>query len=213
MKNILIADDHQIVIDGICSILENSTNYRVVATAADGAEAKAILQNQAIDIAILDIEMPEPDGVELTRWIAETKPEVKVLVLTMHNQVMFISEIMAAGASGYILKNKGKEELVVALDDISAGQQYYGKEVTAAIVNSWTQTQQTRSTKPQLHLTRREKEVLGWIAEGYTTKKIAATMFIEPPTVETHRRNLIDKIGVGNSKELIVWAIKNPDAW
>lgn len=228
MIKLLIADDHQIIIDGLLQILEGNKRYKVVATANSGSEVLDILEKETIDIAILDIEMPPPDGVELTRIICEQYPKIYVLILTMYNREAFVSEIMAIGSKrypnapallstpkdfgiGFILKNKGKEELTDALDAISEGKNYYGKEVMDTILSSWThqQAKPQKEEKEKLSLTRREKEVLKLIAAGKSTPKIAAALFIANSTVETHRRNLISKCGVDNSKELMVFAIKN----
>ena len=231
---VMIADDHQLIVDGMCQILEGNARYEVVATANSGGEVMQYLKKEPVDIAVLDIEMPPPDGIELTRLICEEYPDVSVLILTMHNTETFISEVMTLGSNrkrpegsagdqsqfgiGFILKNKGQEELVDALDALSLGKNFYGKEVMDTILNSWTQTrgrsrqstpEESESLEERLALTKREKQVLKLIAQGKSGPSVAEELFVANSTIETHRRNLIAKCGVENTKELIRFAIKN----
>ncbi|MFY0602752.1 MAG: response regulator transcription factor [Flavobacteriaceae bacterium] len=203
---ILIADDHQIVIDGLKSLIKNEKHISVVAEACDGKQVLQILEDIAIDIAILDIEMPNLDGVQTTIEIRELYPDIKVLILTMYNKAEFIKNIISAGAHGYILKNKGKEELVKAINIINNGDEYFGDAVTKTLI---TDLKQKEKKEQQIRLTKREKEVLMLIADGKTTPQISHELFIAASTVETHRRNLIDKTGVSNSKGLVKFALQN----
>ncbi|WP_075343140.1 response regulator transcription factor [Tenacibaculum agarivorans] len=204
--NILIADDHQIVIDGLSSLIKNEKHINVVAEAKDGKQVLDILEKVTIDIAILDIEMPKLDGVQTTLKIKELYPDIKIIILTMYNKAELIKNIISAGADGYILKNKGKEELVKAINIINDGEEYFGDEVTKTLI---TDLKQKEKQEQLIRLTRREKEVLKLIADGKTTPQISKILFIAPPTVETHRRNLIDKTGVPNSKGLVKFALLN----
>ncbi len=219
MIKVLIADDHQIIIDGILQILKGNRKYKVVATANSGSEVLDHLDQEEIDIAILDIEMPPPDGIDLSKILRERYPKVNILILTMHNSGAFISEMMQLGAAGqkdgfgigFVLKNKGKEELIDALDAISQGKNYFGKEATETILEEWM-SQKAKPEEKEIKgpsLTKREKEVLKLIAAGKSTPQIAEALFIANSTVETHRRNLISKCEVDNSKELMLYAIKN----
>lgn len=204
--NILIADDHQIVIDGLSSLIKNEKHINVVAEAKDGKQVLDILEKVTINIAILDIEMPKLDGVQTTLKIKELYPDIKIIILTMYNKAELIKNIISAGADGYILKNKGKEELVKAINIINDGEEYFGDEVTKTLI---TDLKQKEKQEQLIRLTRREKEVLKLIADGKTTPQISKILFIAPPTVETHRRNLIDKTGVPNSKGLVKFALQN----
>ena len=203
---VLIADDHQIVIDGLKSLLVDESNITVVAEAKDGTEVLNILEQTEVDIAILDVEMPLLDGVETTFKIKEKYPDVKVLILTMYNKAEFIKQILSAGAHGFILKNKGKEELVLALNSIYAGEEYFGESVTKTLIKD---LKTKEKLKQEVRLTKREIDVLKLIAEGKTTPQIAKQLFIAPSTVETHRRNLIDKTDVPNSKGLVRFAFQH----
>jgi len=205
MINILIADDHKIIVEGLRSLLINETNIKIVGESYNGKDVIPILEKQDIDVAILDINMPKMDGIELTIYIRKNHPNVKILILTMHNEIGFIRRIIEAGAHGYILKNKGKEELVRAINTLHNGSDYLGEEVTKTLFSSIRNS----NVYGEIKLTKREKEVLKLIANSYTTPKISAKLFIAASTVETHRRNLIEKTGMKNSKGLVKFAVKN----
>lgn len=208
MIKVLIADDHQIVLDGLVSLLVNEKSIKVVDTALNGIDALEILKNNVIDIAILDIEMPQKTGIQVAEVIQTTYPETKTLILTMHNERSYIKRLIEIGASGYVLKNRGKEDLVEAIVDIYNGKSFYGREVTEQLIYGIKEEASKSSLEP-VTLTKREKEVLSLIGDGLSTPQIAEKLFIAHSTVETHRRNLLDKTGVPTSKSLIKWAIKN----
>ncbi|WP_027879253.1 response regulator transcription factor [Mesoflavibacter zeaxanthinifaciens] len=205
MINIVIADDHEIVVEGLRSLLENEEEIVIVGEAYDGEEVIPLLASNNVDVAVLDISMPKMDGVDLTKFIKTNYPHVKILILTMHNEIGFIRRIIEAGAHGYILKNKGKEELVRAIQALHSGNEYLGEEVTKTLFSSI----RNANVYGEIQLTKREKEVLKLIASSYTTPKISERLNIAPSTVETHRRNLIEKTGVKNSKGLVKFAIEN----
>lgn len=205
MIKVLIADDHHIVVEGLISLLGNESDIHIISTAKNGEDVLPILQNSQIDVAILDISMPKMDGVELTKYIKANYPNTKILILTMHNEIGFIRRIIEAGAHGYILKNKGKEELVRAIHSLYEGNEYLGEEVTKTLFSSIRNS----DVYGEIKLTKREKEVLKLIADSYTTPKIATALNIAHSTVETYRRNLIEKTGVKNSKGLVKFAIEN----
>jgi DNA-binding NarL/FixJ family response regulator len=232
MKKILVADDHQIIIDGIEQILEGNEEYRVTASANDGKEALRLLERQQFDIAILDISMPQLDGIELTKLICERFPHIWVLILTMYNKASLFTEIMTLGHKrsralsgqlknegaggvadfgiGVILKNKGKEELVKALETICTGKNYYGDEVKDTILNSWAVEKGKPPREPDsFQLTSRERDVLKLIAAGKKTQEMAYTLGVAKSTIETHRRHLISKCGVSRSVDLVRFAIEN----
>lgn len=208
MIKVLLADDHTIVLDGLAALLEKEKGIHIVDSVPDGNLALKALELHEIDIAILDIEMPIMDGIETTKIINERFPEVRVLILTMHKGSEFILQLVDAGASGFVLKNRGKEELVDAIETIANGDRYFGDIVTEALIQS-RENEKRKKKVQEIILTKREKEVLKLIANGLTTPQIAKQLFIAHSTVETHRRHLIDKTGVSNSKALIAYAINN----
>lgn len=208
MIKVLLADDHQIVLDGLSLLLEMENDIQKVDGVLDGRMVLKVLEYAEVDVAVIDVEMPEMDGIETTIAIKERHPQVKVLILTMYNKEDFIAKLIQAGASGYILKNRGKEELVDAIRKVAKGGEYFGEAVTRALVNS-LKTSKKKINNDLVQLTKREEEVLKLIADGLSTPQIAEKLFIAHSTVETHRRNLIDKTGVANSKALIKYAYKN----
>lgn len=207
MIKIVLADDHQIVLDGLKMLLHEEYNIELVGEAINGKEVINILETRPVDIAVLDVEMPVMNGIEASEIIKERFPNTKILILTMYNDQAFIRKLIEIGASGYILKNKGKEELVEAIKDIAEGKTFFGREVTNTLI-SGIQTVIKHKPEKEIPLTKREIDVVKLIADGKSTPQIAEELFIAHSTVETHRRNLIDKTGVPNSKALIKWAIK-----
>lgn len=201
-----MADDHRIVLEGLEALIKTTQDIKVVDLVRDGQQMLNLLAQTPVDIALLDMEMPKMDGLDTTRMIKVKFPQVKVLILTMYNNETFIKEVMEAGASGYILKNKGSNELIQAIREIYAGKEYLGDAVKDTLVQSMIGKQ---TTSVLTKLTKRETDVLTLIGQGLTTKQMSKQLEIADSTIETHRRNLIDKLGVSNSKELILYAIKN----
>lgn len=208
MINVVIADDHKIVVDGLISILKEEEDINVVGTAYNGQHVIDIVKKNKVDIAVIDIEMPIMTGVQLSKYLNEHHPEVKVLILSMYKTQAFVEQIVSAGAKGYVLKNKGSEELVKAIRYIYDGQSYIGQEITDVLIEA-LKAKSEKVEQPKILFTKREKEILALIAEGLTSIKIGEKLFIAPSTVDTHRRNLIEKTGVANSKELIRFALEN----
>ncbi|QHI36698.1 Transcriptional regulatory protein DegU [Kordia antarctica] len=202
--NIIIADDHQIVIDGLKSLLVQHSHIKIIGEASNGLEAIDLIEKNNIDIAVLDISMPEMDGVEATKIIKEKHPGVQILILTMHDGSEFIHELVEIGANGYILKNRGKEEFVEALETIAKGQEYLKGKVLNILVDAVRKPKQKA-----VQFTKREKDVLRLIIDEHTTAQISAKLNIAHSTVETHRRNLIEKTGVKSSLGLVRYAIEN----
>ncbi len=208
MINVIIADDHEIVIDGLASILNKEDDINVVGKAMNGNDVIKLLRNCRVDVAVLDIEMPGKTGVELSLYIKKNYPDVKILILTMYKTQEFVSQIISAGANGYILKNKGSEELVKAIRAVKEGHSYIGQEITEVLIEAM-KTKNKKDKIPEVKFTKREKEVLPLIVEGRTAREIAEMLYIGRATVETHRKNLIEKAGAANVRELIRLAIKN----
>jgi len=206
MINLVIADDHKIFRDGLKSIFDNQAEIDVVGEAANGAQVLDLLSKQSIDVILMDISMGESDGIGTTQIIKKKYPDIKVLILSMHNESGFIIKSMEAGASGYLLKNAGKEETIRAINTVFTGDTYYSNEVSEKILAHLTQ--KNNNNKGSIHLTKREKEILKLIAEEYTNPEIAEQLFISIRTVDTHRRNLLEKIGAKNTVGLVKYAIK-----
>jgi two-component system, NarL family, nitrate/nitrite response regulator NarL len=207
MIRVIIADDHQMFIDGIKSLLVNEKGIKVVGQALNGKEVIALLEKEPADIVLLDVNMPEMDGIEATKLIRQRFPTVKILMLTMYNNHEFVFGLMNAGASGYILKNTGRTELLDAIKSVNEGKTFYSKEVTETILQNFSKKPAEQRAEAA-HLTEREKDVLKLIAQEYNTQEIAAELFISTNTVETHRKNLLSKLQAKNIAGLVKFAIQ-----
>lgn len=211
MIRIILVDDHKLVRDGIRAQLFGDPKYQIVAEASDGKEALEVIEEMEADIVIMDINMEGMDGITCTEQITKKYPDLKVLALTMLSENQHIKQMLKAGAAGYLLKNCEDEELKNALDSIYGNGTYYSPEVTQIIMNSFNQ-QQKKSGKRrtfQVPLTRREKEVLRLILKERTNKEIAEELFISVRTVDTHKRNLLEKTGSKNIAGLVLYTVNN----
>ena len=210
---VMLADDHQLFLDGLHSLLTQIENLEIMATANHGKQLLDRLKSSPkCDVAIVDIHMPVMDGIETTRQIKELFPYVKVLALTMNNDLDAIQEMLAAGASGYILKNTGRAELEIAIDKVSNGEFYLsqsvGQQLAQDLFITRTKKQEKKDSQEPV-LTERETEILKMIALEQTNFEIAESLYISPKTVETHRKNLMKKIGVKNSLGIYKYAMKH----
>ena len=202
MIRVLIADDHRILREGIKSMLQDEEDISCVGEAGNGEEAVALVDSCEIDIILMDISMPVMDGLEATSLIKARFPTVKVIALTMLEQGSFVRQMLKCGASGYLLKNAGKHQVLEAIRTVHAGQRYLDPVAAELLLDTIAQKKQhSRNYIPEL--TRREKEVLGHIASGLSDSAIAAKLFISNSTVESHRKNLRTKTGARNSAELV----------
>ena len=198
--NLFIVDDHQLVVDGLRSLLNNEEQYAIVGCSNRPKEVISMLQNLNVDVLLTDINMPEMTGVELTRNIKKNFPKIKVLALSMFGERQVIKEMIDAGISGYILKNTGKQELLAALAKVSNGQIFFGEEVTKELIKSFVND--NKGTR----LTNREIEIVRLIENEYSNKKMADLLFISERTVETHRKNIFRKTGTQSIVGLLKYA-------
>lgn len=204
---ILLVDDHQMFIDGMKSILHKQNIFQVVAEAQDGYEALNILTNQEIDILITDISMPKMSGIELTKIVKQKYPDIKVIIVSMHNDRAVVSEILMAEAEGYILKNTGKKELLDALTKVADNGTFYSNEVLKVMMQ--TVKTERRQIEEIKQLTEREIEILKLIVEEFSSDQIAEKLFISKRTVDTHRTNILNKTNSKTLVGLIKYAVKN----
>ncbi len=209
---IIIADDHQLVIDGIKSLLSDVEEMDIVGEALNGNELLDLLKNQSSDIVILDINMPGMDGLKAMQNINSLYVDTKILVLTTYDDTRLIREILKLGAKGYVLKSTGKEELLKAIKALASGGTFFSKEVSEKILKAMMKDNSVEVPQQSLlpiSLTKREKEILKFIAMEYTGKEIAAELHISINTVETHRRNLLRKLKAKNTAGLVRYAMKH----
>jgi DNA-binding NarL/FixJ family response regulator len=204
MINLILADDHQVVIDGLRSILDMQDDIEVTETFLNGREVVDFLQeNDGVDVVMLDINMPEMNGIETTRYIRKNYPDIKILILSMHDTPEFIRNVINAGASGYVLKNADKQTLLGAIRKVASGHNFFSDDVVRNIMDSYKDISKPRTVE----ITDREREIIRLIAEGLTTNEIAGKLFISVHTVNTHRKNLLSKLDIKNTASLVRYAI------
>jgi DNA-binding NarL/FixJ family response regulator len=209
---IFLADDHAIVRDGLTALLESQPDLEVIGTAADGREAVHQVGQLQPDVAILDITMPELNGLAAARQIVELCPNTQVIILSMHGTSSHVFEALQAGARGYLLKATAGANVVEAVRTVHAGQRYLSAQVMDLVVEhslSPQSAQQDEMPDPMACLSPREREVLHMVVEGKSSAKIAETLHLSPKTVETYRSNLMKKLELRNLPELVKFAIKH----
>jgi len=205
MTRVLLADDHTLVRAGVRKILEAHAGFAVVGEVADGRAAIAALKAQPVDVLVLDLSMPGGDGFEVLRRAKGVQPELKVLVLTMHASAEYVARAVREGADGYLLKDSAVQDLVAAIEAVMAGREYYSPPVQRELSEMVRGAGAKRRTEP---ITDREREVLKLVAEGLSTKEIASRLDISTRTVETHRANLMRKLGLHSVARLTQYAIR-----
>ncbi|MDF2438306.1 MAG: degU 1 [Bacteroidota bacterium] len=205
---VFILDDHQMLIDGLKALLMNEAGFEIIGTSTSSKQALEIIGKSTPDIILTDINMPEMDGIEFTRAAKKKHPEVKILALSMFGEKSTISEILDAGASGYILKNTGKEELINALVKISSGGMYFSDEISAEMMKAMSERGQKKEDE-KIHLTEREREIIQLIAKEYSNAQISEALFISERTVETHRKNIFRKANTKTVVGLIKFAMEH----
>jgi two-component system nitrate/nitrite response regulator NarL len=207
--SLLIADDHQMVIDGISSMLAGNRHFNISGTATDGSMALEQLQRTAVPIHILitDISMPQLSGIELCKQVKKSYPGIKVLILSMYHNVAVVKQALLAEADGYILKNAGRAELLKALHRIADGGTYFTEDILPIIYNQYQKEQSAAEALQQL--SKREQEVLSLIVREHTSEEIGKILFISKKTVDNHRANLLEKTGCNSTIGLVKYAIRH----
>ena len=207
---IILVDDHKILREGICSLVKGFPDMEVVGEAADGRAALKLVEDLSPDVVIMDISMPELNGIDATRQITAKHPGVKVIALSMHYDKQFVSEIFKAGASGYLLKDCAFDEMEHAIRVVIDNKTYINPQIASLVVESLVNQPAATTTNTQTFslLTKREKEILQLIAEGNSTKQIASQLSVSAKTIESHRRQVMGKLNIRNVAELTKYAIR-----
>jgi DNA-binding NarL/FixJ family response regulator len=205
---ILLADDHALVRRGVRLILDAEPDLQVVAEAGDGAEAIAKARSQEIDLAILDIAMPRLTGLQAARELSRLRPGLRILMLTMHDNEQYFFEALRAGAAGYVLKSVADRDLIQACRAAMRGEPFLYPGAVTALIRNYLDRLRRGGEAPEDVLTPREEEILKLVAEGHSSKAIADTLVISVKTVERHRANMLQKLGMRDRLELTRYAIR-----
>lgn len=206
---ILLADDHTILRAGLKMMLNAQPDMEVIGEAQDGRQAIHEAQRLQPDVILMDITMPDMNGIEATKQIKRAQSEIKVLILTMHEHDEYIFQALRAGASGYMLKEAADTELITALHVVQSGQFYLSPAAQSVMVGDYLQRVRTGEEKDSYSsLTEREREILKLVAEGYTNNQIAERLVISPKTVDTHRTHIMDKLNLHSRAELVKYAMR-----
>jgi DNA-binding NarL/FixJ family response regulator len=205
---ILLADDHKITRQGLRSLLEKEPDMEVVAEAEEGRTAVRLVRELLPDVVVMDVSMPDLNGMEATHQIVAEHPNVKVIALSIHSDNLFVSEMLKSGASGYLLKDCAFEELASAIHFVVDGKTYLSPAVSGVVVDDYLHHLARTESPSSEVLTDREREVLQLIAEGKSTKQVALKLHISVKTVETHRRQIMSKLNIHTIAELTKYAIR-----
>src|SRR5947209_8435344 len=205
---VFIAEDHQIVRQGLRAILEHAQDLKLVGDAGNGLETVHLVGRLKPDVLVLDLMMPELGGLEAARQVRELSPRTKIVVLSMHSDDAYVAAAHRAGASAYVLKEAGSEELLLAIRKVLTGQEHYSPPLSQSRLKAYLEKSASSTPDPLETLTPRERLVMQLSAEGLSSTEIGQRLFISPRTVETHRANLMRKLGVRNLKELIRLALE-----
>ena len=206
---VLIADDHKIMLAGLRSLLEKQTGFDVVSEAENGRKAVQMAQETRPDVVVMDVSMPDLNGIEATKQIMESVPETRVIALSMHSDKRFVMGMLRAGASGYLLKDCASQELANAIHQVAGGKKYLSPEITGVVIDDFLLGgPQEEVATVASQLSAREREVLQLIAEGWSTKQIASHLYVSVKTIETHRRQIMKKLDLHTIAALTKYAIR-----
>jgi DNA-binding NarL/FixJ family response regulator len=208
MTTIVLADDHHVVRQGLRVLLEGQPDFQLVGEAGDGLEAVQLTERLKPDVLIIDLMMPSLNGLEATRQLSQRSPHTRVVILSMHANEAYVLEALRNGAAGYVLKDSSAADLVHAVREVVAGRRYLSSPLSERAIAAYIQKASDVALDPYEMLTNREREVLHLAAEGYTNAEIADQLSISPRTAETHRANLMHKLGLRTQTDLIRYALR-----
>jgi two-component system, NarL family, response regulator NreC len=207
--SVLLADDHLVVRKGLRSILERQPGIQVVGEAADGHEAVALAETLSPEVVIMDITMPHLNGIDAAAQIVKRNPKLGVIILSVHSDETYILRALNSGARGYLLKDSAETDLVKAVDTVAQGKPFFSPAIAETLLEDYMRFLQQRNLQDSYDLlTDREKEILQLLAEGKANKEIAGLLNLSVYTVETHRSNLMQKLGLHNTAEIVLYAVR-----
>ena len=209
IRSIVIAEDHRILREGLESLLSSKPDFEVIGKAEDGLEAISLVRESRPDLVLLDLSMPRLDGLSAIREIKNLSPETKILALTVHTDEEYVLEAFEAGADGYCLKDAGRTELIMAMQTVFSGKPYFSPGIADKVLEGYLEGRQRLKDRPSWEtVSRREREVLKLVGEGYKNKDIAELLNISVKTVEKHRSNIMKKLDLPNTAALTAYAIE-----
>lgn len=207
--SIVVADDHQVVREGLRALLESQDNMQVVGEAGGGVETTRVVEQVKPDVLVLDLMMQDMNGIEVTRQVCKRCPYTQVIILSMHGSEAYVVEALRAGARGYVLKESSSSDLVSAVHAVMGGRRYLSPSLSERAIEVYTEKAEESLVDPYETLTAREREVLHLAAQGMTNAEIAEQLYIGQRTVETHRNSLMRKLGLKNQAAMIRYALKH----
>lgn len=206
---LIIADDHLLMREGLRSLLESEERFSIVGEANDGQEAVELVRSLTPHLVVMDVSMPDLNGIEATRLIIEENPNIKVVALSGHSNMVFVREILEAGASAYVLKSRAYEDLVRAVNEVMTGRKYLTPDIASGVVSEYVELSAASDKDSAfVMLTPRERQVLQQLAEGRSTKEMADNLSVSVKTVETHRRNIMEKLELHTVADLTKYAVR-----
>lgn len=207
-KKILIADDHELILEGLNMLISTEPSYEIVGTAQTGTEVIELVDKiDELDVLIVDINMPEMDGIEVTKILKKKHPEIRILILSMYNRSEFVKTLISVGIDGYILKNSGRDVLFEAIDTLYRGERYFSQEILNNLIESYVETNQEVDLA-RVELTDREKEVVRLIVQEKSTADIADIMCLSLHTINSHRKSILNKLAVKNAAGIFRYALQ-----
>lgn len=206
---VFLADDHKILRESLVILLSQKENIEVIGAAGDGQEAYREIAAHKPDIAVLDISIPRLNGLDLAAKLKTEMPEVKTVILTMHKTEEFVTKALCAGVKGYVIKDNALEELIVCIETVYAGKTFLSQDVTGFVVDAFVSNRRDNAAFQADSATEREREILQLLAEGKSNKEISEILNLSIKTVETHRANIMHKLGLRNLADLVLYAVRN----
>jgi DNA-binding NarL/FixJ family response regulator len=206
---VLIADDHPLIRSGLRALLAREPAFDVVGEAADGYQALELVEQLAPDVAMLDVSMPRLNGIDVARQISEKWPSTRIIIVSIHSDEGYVLRALKAGAKGYLLKASPEDEILNAVRAVAAGQAYFSPEISRLLVEEYVREAHFRGVEDSYDLLSiREKEILQLLVSGTSNRQIAEKIHVSPATVETHRTNIFQKLGIHSLAELILYAVR-----
>lgn len=207
---IILVDDHRMFRDGVKSVLSDEENIELVGEVGNAKDLYELLKTTNPDVIITDISMPDISGIELSKYVSENYPKINILILSMHSNEEFITKSLAAGANGYLPKDTSMDELLEAINVIYKGENYFNKNISDTLLKSLiSKSKPSKENTKNGTLTKREREIISHVVDGLSNKEIACKLFISIRTVDSHKNNIMQKLNLKSSVELVKYAIKN----